>query len=142
MNEQWLCVRNPKDVDVYRFVVREGVARAVGITYLAGDDGQAYLDVYSDQEQNVPAASTKIGFRDISKQCIIIPPVENGNGCTAGDPNRPCDRVFYMAVKSLSISPLDGDEKLDYAVYVRNGEDCALLPGDDGGARWPSVMAP
>ena len=141
-NGQWLCDRNPADVDMFRLQVREGVSRVVGITFLYQDDGDAHIEVFSDGNRDVAAAQTKTFARGNSKQCIIIPAVEDGNGCSDNPAdNRPCDRVFYLAVTPRSISPDPEDEKLDYALHVQNGEDCSVIPGDDGGAVWPRVMA-
>ncbi|MEE2787293.1 MAG: hypothetical protein VX589_08135, partial [Myxococcota bacterium] len=124
-NSQWLCQRNPNDIDMWRFVVRDNTDRVVGIVRSA-DSGDAFVEVFADGGDVVPVASTKIDFRGLAKQCIVIP-------ARPGD----AERIFYLSVSSVSITT--DDERMDYALFVENGDDCGVIPGDDPGQGWPSV---
>ncbi len=126
--DQWLCDRVPPEVDVFSFVVRGGRTRTVASSFLFGDDGDLYIEIYDSDEMFLH--STAEVPRANSKQCIVIEPFVG-------------DRVMYARIVPLSINRvLDDDERLDYTLTLRDGDVCDDIPPETPGVAWPRVPSP
>ena len=127
-NTQWLCDRVPAEADAFRFRVPGGQARTVAASFVYGDDGDLVLEVY-----NAAGAllATTVGIaRELSKQCITLPPFA-------------ADRNLVLRVVPLSINRvLDNDERLDYRLRILQGENCEAVAPPTPGTRWPVVPLP
>lgn len=123
---QWLCVRAPQDWDTFLFTVPPGEARTVATSFVYGDDGDLYLEVFDSDE--MLRATTADVARGNSKQCVVI---------EASDANR----TFFARVLPLSINTVgEDDERLDYRLRVAIGDDCEALPPATPGVNWPRVV--
>lgn len=124
--EQWLCVRAPQDVDTFLFTVPPGEARAVAASFVFGDDGDLYLEVFDDDEM-LRATTSEIA-RGNSKQCVVIEPSD-------------VNRTFFVRVLPLSINTVgEDDERLDYRLRIANDDDCENIPPETPGVVWPSIV--
>lgn len=123
--EQWLCVRAPADIDTFLLSVPAGESRVVAASYIFGDDGDLYLDVFDDDQMlRVTTADVNRGN---SKQCVVI---------AASDVNR----TYFVQVQALSINQVgEDDERLDYRLRVEAGEDCEAIPPATPGVIWPTI---
>ena len=121
----WACFRQPSDIDTFHFVVPAGVSRTVATTFLYGDDGDVFLQLFDADE--IAVLSTGDIQRGNSKQCMIIP---------AGNVRR----SFYLRVVPLSINQVQqDDERLDYRLVVQPGEDCGAILPETPGVEWPRL---
>ena len=123
---QWLCVRSPVDMDTFLFTVPPGESRVVAASFVFGDDGDLYLDVFDDDE--MLRATTSEVARGNSKQCVVIEPSD-------------VNRTFFVRVLPLSINQVgEDDERLDYRLRIANDDDCENLPPAAPGVIWPRVV--
>lgn len=124
-DDQWLCVRAPADRDTFLVTVPPNQRRAIAASYVFGDDGDLYLDLY-DVDGMLRATTADIE-RGSSKQCVHIEP-------------DPSNRVFFVQVAPLSINTVgDDDERLDYRLTVGD-DDCDAIPPATPGVVWPTVV--
>ncbi len=124
--EQWLCVRAPQDVDTFLFTVPPGEARAVAASFVFGDDGDLYVEVFDDDEM-LRATTSEIA-RGNSKQCVVIEPSD-------------VNRTFFVRVLPLSINTVgEDDERLDYRLRIANDDECENLPPQTPGVIWPRIV--
>jgi len=122
---QWLCDAAPRDEDWFQVDIPRGVTRSVLTTFVYGDDGDLYFDVLDD-DQMLRASTSEIP-RSNSKQCAII---------DAAD----ADRTFFIRVTALNINRvLEDDERLDYLLYLVDGDDCDVVGAPSFGADWPRI---
>ena len=75
---QWICERRPVDDDTFNIVVPAGAARTISATYLFGDDGDLFLQLFNADEMSL--LSTADIQRGNSKQCIVIPAADFARG--------------------------------------------------------------
>ena len=123
---QWICEGQPRDEDFFRIEVDANDTRSIVVPFLYGDDGDLYLEIY-DSDQMLRGATFAVS-RGNSKQCVIVEPT-----------NR--DRVFFLHVGPLSInSILEMDQRLDYQMFVIDGDDCDAVGPPSFGLDWPRVV--
>ncbi|MBV71360.1 MAG: hypothetical protein CMH52_08415 [Myxococcales bacterium] len=124
--DQWICERRPVDDDTFYFVVPAGAARTVSTTFLFGDDGDLFLQLFNADEMVL--ASTADIQRGNSKQCIIIPAANVARG-------------FFVRAVPLAINRIQqDDERLDYRLRLIDGEDCEVIPPETPGVNWPVAV--
>jgi len=123
--DQWLCVRAPQDADTFLFTVPPGAERVVANSFVFGDDGDLYMQIFDDEEMLV--ATTIDIARGNSKQCVVIAPSDQ-------------NRVFFLRVQPLSINTVgQDDERLDYRLRIEEESDCEAIPPAAPGVVWPIV---
>jgi len=121
---QWICERNPADEDTFHIVVPQGASRTIATRFLFGDDGDQFLQLFN--ADNMALLSTADIQRGNSKQCIVIPADNN------------FARGFFVRVVPLAINRIQqNDERLDYELIVRAGEDCDSIEPETPGVDWP-----
>jgi len=122
---QWLCDAAPRDEDWFMIDVPAGVSRTLLTTFVYGDDGDLYFDLF-DIDQMLLASTSEVP-RSNPKQCAVIEA-------------SPEPRTFFMRVAALSINRvLESDERLDYQLFVLDGEDCDIVGAPSFGANWPRI---
>ena len=122
---QWLCDRVPAESDYFEISVPPNTERTIVTTFVFGDDGDLFLELYNDQR--VLRATTNLVARVNSKQCIRI---RSGGG----------DDTFYLRVAALNINRIiDDDERLDYTIHIANGDVCDDIGPPSPGVNWPRV---
>jgi hypothetical protein len=125
--EQWICNRRPADDDTFHIVVPAGAARTVATTFLFGDDGDLFMQLFDADEMLLAGMSTANVQRGNSKQCMVIPASNVARG-------------FYVRVVPLSINNIQqDDERLNYRVLVQAGEDCDAIQPETPGVQWPRL---
>ena len=114
------------DDDTFYFVIPAGAARTVSTTFLFGDDGDLFLQLFNADEMVL--ASTADIQRGNSKQCIIIPAANVARG-------------FFVRAVPLAINRIQqDDERLDYRLRIIDGEDCEVIPPETPGVNWPVAV--
>ena len=121
---QWVCDRAPRDEDWFQMDVAPGLIRTVLSTFTYGDDGDLFLEVY-DADQMLQATTIEIS-RGVAKQCVVIE--------EAASP-----RTFFVRVMPLAVNTVLGDERLDYQLFLINGDDCDVAGQPALGVEWPRV---
>ena len=122
---QWLCDRVPAESDYFEFSVPPNTERTVVSTFVFGDDGDLFLEVYN--AQGALRASTNLIARVNSKQCVRI---RSGAG----------NDTFYLRVAPLNINRIiDDDERLDYTIHIADGDVCDDIGPPAPGVSWPRV---
>ena len=120
---QWICERRPVDDDTFNIVVPAGASRTITATYLFGDDGDLFLQLFNADEMSL--LSTADIQRGNSKQCIVIPAANFARG-------------FFVRVVPLAINRIQqDDERLNYRLRIDAGEDCEAVPPETPGVNWP-----
>ena len=71
-------------------------------------------------------AATSEVSRGVAKQCIVVE--------ESVDP-----RTFFVRVMPLAVNTVLGDERLDYQLYLLNGDDCDAVGLPAVGVEWPRV---
>jgi hypothetical protein len=160
--EQWICLRSPEDVDTFFFTIPRDQSRVVASTFLVGDDGDLYLEIY-DQNDMLVAETSNVA-RVYSKQCVSFPATE-------------AIRAYYIRVVPLGINTvcagvgecevdadcaieggggpdlvcnprgqceargcIANDERLDYDLIIEQGDDCDAVGPATPGIQWPQVQ--
>jgi hypothetical protein len=121
---QWICDRAPRDEDWFQIDVPAGLLRTVLTSFTYGDDGDLFIEVY-DADMLLQATTSEIS-RGVAKQCIVVE--------ESVDP-----RTFFVRVMPLAVNTVLGDERLDYQLYLLNGEDCDAVGLPAVGVEWPRV---
>ena len=122
---QWICERRPADDDTFHMVVPAGASRSLAATFLFGDDGDLFLQLFD--ADGMALLSTADIQRGNSKQCIVIPSSNIARG-------------FYVRVVPLAINRIQqDDERLDYRLRLQAGEDCDAIPPETPGVDWPRL---
>lgn len=123
---QWLCVRAPQDADTFLFTVPPGQARAVAASFVFGDDGDLYVEVF-DADEMLRATTADVA-RGNSKQCVVIEPTD-------------VNRTFFVRVHPLSINTVgEDDERLDYRLRIADDDDCENIEPLAPGVVWPRII--
>jgi hypothetical protein len=124
LGSQWICERNPADEDTFHIVVPQGASRTIATSFLFGDDGDQFIQLFD--ADNMALLSTADIQRGNSKQCIVIPADNN------------IARGFFVRVVPLAINRIQqDDERLDYQLIIRAGEDCDSIEPETPGVDWP-----
>ncbi len=121
---QWVCDRAPRDEDWFQMDVPATATRTVLTTFLYGDDGDVFLEVY-DSDMILRASTSEVS-RGPAKQCIVIE-------------EAPSLRTFFVRVMPLAVNTVNGDERLDYQLYLLNDDDCDFVGLPAVGVDWPRV---
>jgi hypothetical protein len=51
----------------------------------------------------------------------------------------PALRTFFVRVMPLAVNTVNGDERLDYQLYLLNDDDCDFVGLPAAGVDWPRV---
>jgi len=160
-SEQWICLRSPEDVDTFFFTIPRGEARVVASTFLVGDDGDLYLEIY-DQNDMLVAETSNVA-RVYSKQCVSFPetqairayyvrvvPLGINTVCAGvgecevdadcaveggGGPDLVCNARGQCEARGC----IANDERLDYDLIIEDGDDCDAVGPQTPGVQWPRV---
>jgi hypothetical protein len=124
-DSQWLCDRVPSESDWFEIQVPPGTARTLVTTFVFGDDGDLFLELY-DANGDLEATTNNVA-RVNSKQCLRI---------RTGDGND----TFFLRVAPLNINRIiDDDERLDYTLHIADGDLCDEIGPPAPGVSWPRV---
>lgn len=121
---QWVCDRAPRDEDWFQLDVPAGTLRTLLSAFTYGDDGDLFIEVY-DADLMLQATTSEVS-RGVAKQCIVVE--------ESVDP-----RTFFLRIMPLSVNTVLGDERLDYLLYLLDGDNCDAVGLPAVGVEWPRV---